>query len=48
MKKIQITIELETDDPNYCSWCGKKNLTDDLCEILGCSEDVIEIEEVEE
>lgn len=48
MKRYKITIDLETDNQDYCCWCGKQNLIYDLCERLGCSENDIEIEEIEE
>lgn len=48
MKRYKITIELETDEQDYCGCFGEKNLIDDLCESLGCSENDIEIEEIEE
>jgi len=47
-KKYKITINLETDNYDYCSCYGKQYLTDDICEFLGCSENDIEIEEKKE
>ena len=44
-KRYTITINLESDNPDYISWCGKQNLIEDIAERLGCSESDIEVEE---
>ena len=44
-KRYTITINLESDKPDYIAWCGKQNLIEDIAERLGCSESDIEVEE---
>lgn len=44
-KRYTITINLESDKPDYIVWCGKQNLIEDIAERLGCSESDIEVEE---
>ena len=46
-KRYKITIDLESDNPDYIGWCGKQNLIEDIAERLGCDESDIDIEEVD-
>ena len=44
-KRYTITINLESDNPDYIAWCGKQNLIEDIAERLGCRELDIEVGE---